>query len=161
MKNYPLLLITGFLLAFIACDNGTTYEELKSIKPVSERVYDLHKTMDEIKTFEEKAALFREENYYLEYEYPIGENESYVVAYRFNETGCFEIKLTAYLKDEDEAQKIVSKVTSNLKSSTNITSTTVVTDHYKWNTANNDATLDMDIQNIERGIVSLTIIPGK
>ncbi len=121
-----LLVLTIILTTvFVACDEASQ-NEIANIKPVSKRINDLNKTMDEIKTMEDDAALMREDNYLLEYEYPVRENESYVITYRFKDNKCYEIKLDTYLDKEAYAKKIQQEVMTDMAENSDFSKTYIL-----------------------------------
>ncbi len=160
-KGIHILIFFFFTIYFISCDQESSYEKVEAIKAVSERISDLNKTIPNIKEIEDKAALVREDNYYLEYEYPIKEDESYVISYRFNAQGCFEIGIDTYFNKESDAQKIKRVIIKELAENPNFSDPTLENDFYKWCSLNDVITLELNIQNIERGTVSLSIFANR
>ncbi len=153
-----LLVLTIILTTvFVACDEASQ-NEIANIKPVSKRINDLNKTMDEIKTMEDDAALMREDNYLLEYEYPVRENESYVITYRFKDNKCYEIKLDTYLDKEAYAKKIQQEVMTDMAENSDFSKTTFRDDTFKWVSIDTKINIQLKTQNVERGTVNLSIV---
>lgn len=108
MKKQVIFLIA--ILNVISCGEvGTTYEQITAIKTISKRIEDINKTKTELKNSEDMVALISEEPLYLEFEYPVKENESYVIKYRFDDSGCYEIKLDTYFNKQVLINKMMLK----------------------------------------------------
>ena len=158
MKKQLYLFIIISTLNIISCnETGTAYEKVSEIKTVSERVHDLHKTIIEIKNIEDEDALVRKEPLYLEYEYPIRENESYVVSYQFDDVGCVKIKLDTYFNKETDAQKVTKAIIKDLEVNTTFNFQKIEIDFYRWEDTKSKISIILNIQHIERGTISLTI----
>ncbi len=158
MKKQVLLLISFSILTIITCNEvGTTYDQLIAIKTVSQRVSDLKKTKIEIKNSEDPIALVREEHQFLEYEYPVRKDESYVIFYRFDDTGCFEIKLDTYLNNQIDAQKVINLIIKDLEVNTTFGLPKKSSNFYRWENLNSEILIELDVQNIKRGHISLNI----
>ena len=157
MNKLNLILIIT-LLSIISCgEMGSSYDQIIALKTTSQRVYDLDKSMDEIRQSEEKEALSREENDYLEYEYPIRMDESYIVSYRFDEAGCFEVGLDIYFNEQKEVQSVVDGIIEDLGTDEKYGAPQKETDFYRWESSDGAITIELDIQHIERGMIALTI----
>ncbi len=102
-----LLLAT---VLFSCAGEGNSFEQIPTLETIQQRIPLLNKSMVAVKKTEEKAALTREQDDLLEYEYPIREDESYVVTYRFDDAGCFEIGLDTYLNTQKEAKNVMDGV---------------------------------------------------
>jgi hypothetical protein len=158
MKIQLIYILICSSLCFVSCgEAGTTYEQISSIKTISQRVPDLNKSVDEIKKIEDEDALSREERFYIEYDYPIREDEFYVVSYRFNDITCSQIGLGIYLNKPSDAQKIVSAIIEDLSINVNFGRPKNNNDIYQWNDINNFVTIELNVQFIERGVVKVTI----
>lgn len=146
------------ILLLVSCgDIGTSYELVTAIKTVSKRVNDINKTIPEIKNSEDQLALVIDEPLYLEYEYPMRENESYVVKYRFNASGCFEIKLDTYFNQQNDTRKVFDEIVKDLNVNTTFEETKKGIDFFRWENSNSKTVVELDAQHIERGIISISI----
>lgn len=155
MKKQVIFLIA--ILNVISCGEvGTTYEQITAIKTISQRIEDINKTKTELKNSEDIVALISEEPLYLEFEYPVKENESYVIKYRFDDSGCYEIKLDTYFNKQDDAQKVLEAIVKDLEVNTTLGIPKKELDFYRWQ--NSKISIEINIQLIERGIISLTIL---
>ena len=154
-----ILIILALLASglFSCIDSDPMYEQVTVVKTPLQRVSDLNKTPLEIKKSEEKAALVRQENDFLEYEYPIQEDESYIVSYRFDEEGCFEIGFDTYFNKEEEAKNVVNGILSDLKQQYGDPKKEI--DFYSWEL--DGLTIELDIHNVERGMIALTYFATK
>lgn len=157
-KLLSLSILFSLVISLLSCENGSPVEKIESIKTVSERVNDLKKTISEIKTFEDKDALSREEKLLLEYEYPIRENESYVVSYRFYNNVCIEINVSTYFNNEGDAQKVKKAILKDLKGNSTFSDPAFTNDIYKWISIDSTISMELNTQNIERGTIRLSIL---
>ena len=152
------LIILIAILTIISCGEvGTSYNQITAIKTTTQRIDNLNKSMDDIRQSEEKEALSREENDYLEYEYPIRMDESYIVSYRFDEAGCFEVGLDVYFNEQKEVQLIVDGIIEELNSNGNFGNPQKEINFYRWETSDGAKAIELEIQHIERGMIALTI----
>lgn len=142
------------LISITSClEEGSMYDQISVLKTPLQRVSYLNATTIDIKKAEEKAALVRQENNFLEYEYPINEDEAYVVSYRFNEEGCFEIGIDTYFNKEGDAQNVVDGIMHDMAAEYGEPSREL--DFYRWQ--KEGILIELDIQNVERGMIALTI----
>ena len=156
MKKQMVFVIA--ILIIISCgETGTSYEQVTAIKTVSQRVKDINKTITEIKNSEDKVALVLEESLYLEYEYPVRENESYVTKYHFDNSGCFKIKIDTYFNKQDDAEKITEAIVKDLQVNSSFGKPQRGFNLYLWKNSGNNISIELNIQHIERGMISLTI----
>ena len=151
-----LFLIFILALFVISCDEESQ-NQIAGLRTITQRVEDLNKTKEEIKAIEETAALMKEENSLLEYEYPIRLDESYVTTYRFKNNKCYEIKMDTYLNQVAHAKKVQHEVISYINKNGTFSKTTLKKGIYHWESEDKHVFIDLNIQNIERGIVNLTI----
>lgn len=162
MKTSTLSFVIIILLSLIACGEvGTTYEQVTRLQTTSQRVPALNKTIEEVRELEEFAALSRLEDNYLEYEYPIRENESYVVNYRFDNNRCFRIGVDTYFNKRKDAQNVVNGIVKTLKADPLFGLPIKKHDVYQWESVNNEVSIELDIQHIERGTINLIISANK
>ena len=151
-------LITILLVAvvFTACDEASQ-NQIANIKTVSERIEDLGKNAEAIKAMEETAALIKEDEFLLEYEYPIREDESYVITYRFHNNSCNEIKIDTYLNKESHTKKVQAEIMADIANNKQFERGKIKNDIIKWTNHDKKITLELNTQNIERGTLNLII----
>ncbi len=157
--KYISLPLICFFISFVSC-NEPILNKIKN-KNIANEISNLHQSKDEIKAQEEKAALVRENDYSLEYEYPIREDEYYVVTYRFGQLGCFEIKLDIYLNKENDAKNISNNIVSKIESNPEFGKAQFENQIYSWRSVSRDINLELKIQNQERGIINFLIQQNK
>jgi len=150
------------LISLFSCGEvGTSYEQVTALKTISERVQDLNKSAADIKQIEEKAALSKQNNDFLEYEYPIREDEMYVVSYRFDDSGCFEIGVDVYFDKEKEAQNVLMGIIKDLTQNNSFNYVGEENNIHRWETANKKALIELDFQHVERGMIAITIFANE
>lgn len=154
MKNVITIILVALILT--ACDEASQ-NQIANIKTVTERIEDLGKNAQAIKAIEESAALIKEDEFLLEYEYPIRENESYVITYRFHNNSCNEIKIDTYLNKESHTKKVQAEIMADIANNKQFKRGKIKNDIIKWTTQNKDITLELNTQNIERGTLNLII----
>jgi hypothetical protein len=156
MKKFlSYLFIVALALAF-GCNEPVALQ-LERLDAANEKIDLLHQSLEEVKAQEDPAALMLEDIYLLEYEYPIREDESFVLTYRFNGGGCYEIKLDIYLNKESEAQKMKSKIIRDLVNYQQFGSPVTKNDITTWNATDRSMVVTLNANNIERGILNLNI----
>lgn len=112
MKKISLTIIV--LLLLFSCGKEKTYYEIfNKRKTITERVSDLNKDLNEVRKIE-TGKITREDIDYLEYEYPIGEGDSYVVSYLFDQKGCYEIGIDGYFATQENAIQLLNEFKSEL-----------------------------------------------
>ncbi|MCO6499588.1 MAG: hypothetical protein J5I47_04315 [Vicingus serpentipes] len=156
-----LIPIVTLLCLFSCGESGNSYEQVTSLKTISQRVADLNKSSIEIKELEEKAALSKQDNDYLEYEYPIREDEMYVVSYRFDDAGCFEIGLDTYFNQPEDAQNVVDGITKDLSLNKSFETPSKEKNIYRWMSVDKAVSIELDFQHAERGMISVTLFANK
>ena len=110
-----LLVSTSIILSaliLVSCGGkGTHFEQFSKEKTFTNRILDLNKTIDQIRV-EEQGNLIKEDLNYLEYVYEVGESDSYVTTYRFDEKGCYEVGVYSYFVEEANAKNVVAVIKS-------------------------------------------------
>lgn len=154
MKNVITIILVALILT--ACDEASQ-NQIANIKTVTERIEDLGKNAQAIKAIEESAALIKEDEFLLEYEYPIRENESYVITYRFHNNSCNEIKIDTYLNKESHTKKVQAEIMADIANNKQFKRGKIKNDIIKWIDQNEKITLELNTQNIERGTLNLII----
>jgi len=162
LKNLTLTIVfLTFSFLFSCGGDETSYEQITSLKTISQRVADLNKSIIEIKQLEEKAALSKQNNDYLEYEYPIREDEMYVLSYRFDDAGCFEIGLDTYFNQQKEAQNVVNGIITDLSIDKSLKAPSKEINIYRWKSLDEKITIELDFQHTKRGMISITIFANE
>lgn len=152
--TYSSIIILS-LLAFSCTE--PIHERIDRINTVKEKLNYLGKTIDEIKAIEDAAALIKEDEYLIEYEYPIRENDTYVITYRFKSAICYEFNIDAYLEKESHARKVMKEILIDMANNEDFGETTLKNQIYTWTTINDKTLVEFNILNIERGIVNLHV----
>lgn len=152
--TYSTIIILS-LFAF-SCNESIT-ERADRINTVKEKLNYLGKTIEEIKAIEDVAALIKNDDYLLEYEYPIRENDTYVITYRFKNNICYEFNLDAYLEKESHAKKIMEGVLIDMANNKDFGKTFLKNQKYTWKSINNTTLVEFTTFNIKRGIVNLHV----
>ena len=115
-----ILVKTSIILStiiLVSCGGeGTYFEQFSENKTITKRVLDLNKTIDQIR-IEEQGNLIKEDLNYLEYVYEVGESDSYVISYHFDEKGCFEVGIDSYFVEETNAKNVVDGIISEINAS--------------------------------------------
>lgn len=133
------------------------HERIDRINTVKEKLNYLGKTIEEIKAIEDAAALIKEDDYLLEYEYPIRENDTYVLTYRFKSAICYEFNIDAYLEKESHAKKVMKEILIDMANNESFGETSLKNQIYTWISTNSKTLVEFNILNIERGIVNLHV----
>ncbi len=145
------------VLLLVSCgNNGTYYEQISENKTVINRVSDLNKSISEIRK-SEKGKIVKEGIDFLEYEYPIGNNDSYVVSYFFDDKGCYEVSMDCYFAKKDDAE-IVKDGFKNEISQSVYGTPTEDNGLYRWKNSDESVSIELDYINTDRGMLVLTIM---
>ncbi len=146
------------LLTLAACGEvGTSYDEVTRLYSVSQRVSSLNKTIEALKEIEENEALSIETHNYLEYEFPIRADESYVINYRFRNNRCFKIGVDTYFNKQKYAQNVVDGIIKRLESDSLFGAPRKDENGYQWRGKKENINIELNIQQIERGTINLSI----
>lgn len=141
----------------ISCgDEGSYYEQISENETVTNRILDLNTTINEIRQ-KEKGKILKEGFDFIEYEYPIGNNDSYVVSYSFDDKGCWEIGVDCYFAKKEDALNVVEGFRTEISSSEFGTPTND-NNLYRWKNTEESISIELDYQNTDRGILVLTIM---
>ncbi|MDF1673540.1 MAG: hypothetical protein P1U41_08540 [Vicingaceae bacterium] len=152
--TYTIIIVLS-LLTF-SCSEPV-HERIDRINTVKEKLDYLGKTIEEIKTIEDAAALVKEDEYLIEYEYPIREDDTYVITYRFKSAICYELNIDAYLEKESHAKKVMKEILIDMANNESFGETSLKNQIYTWISTNNNTLVEFNILNIERGIVNLHV----
>jgi hypothetical protein len=148
------------LLILVSCGGkGTHYKQFSDDKTFTNRISDLNKSIDQIRV-EEKGNLIKEDLYYLEYVYEVGQSDSYVVSYRFDEKGCYEVGLYSYFVEEVNAQNLVDGVKAEMKDST-YGSPIEDNNLCRWKNSDESISVEIDYSKTKRGEFIATIFANE
>lgn len=156
--------ITGLVIVFflLSCSgNGSYYQQLTNVKSISDRIADLNKALPEIRKSEKKSSLIKEEEDYLEFEYPIGENDSYKTTYFFDAAGCYEVGLDTYFSLETDATEVLNEIKSAIEEDTNFGAPTNTNNLYEWNSKDGLVSVELDYLNQDKGMIRLTVFANQ
>ncbi|MCB0400632.1 MAG: hypothetical protein KDD41_00970 [Flavobacteriales bacterium] len=158
MKNViPVILI---LLVLIACHENETYHDtVHNKKPITERVKDLNKSMKEIRKTE-KGKLIKEDVDYMEFEYPIGEGDSYVVSYLFDDKGVFEIGFDGYFAKAEDAQLLLDQFKQDIRAG-NFGEEEENPKLIRWLNHSQSVTIELDYHDVDKGMAVVTIFANE
>ena len=154
LVKYSTIIVLS-LFAF-SCSEPV-HERIDRINTVKEKLNYLGKTIEEIKTIEDVAALIKEDEYLIEYEYPIRENDTYVITYRFKSAICYEFNIDAYLEKESHAKKVMKEILIDMANNEDFGETTLNNQKYTWISIDKTTLVEFSTFNIERGIVNLHV----
>jgi hypothetical protein len=161
MRNITLT-TTLLLLILVGCNpDKTYYDELVKSKSITERTLELNKSLTEIRKTEDKSALIKEEEEYLEYEYKIGIDETYSVTYFFDVAGCYEVGLDTYFNNEVDAQLVMGKIKEAIENSAQFKLKTDSNQLYEWSSNDGLASVELDYENLNKGMVSFTVFANE
>jgi len=135
------------------------YEQFISDKKASSRSLDLNKSLEEIRAIE-KGKLIKDDINLLKYVYEIGENDTYIVSYLFDEKGCWEVGIDTYFEKEEDAQNLVEGIKAEI-SGTDYGSPSEDNNLCRWKSPTGSASIELDYVNLGRGLVILTIMADK
>jgi hypothetical protein len=148
------------LSVLISCGGkGSYFEQFSNDKTFTSRIGDLNKTVDEIRT-QEKGELIKENIDYLEYSYLIGEDDSYVVSYHFDEQGCYEVGIYSYFSEEANAKNVVDGIKSEMNT---IEYEAPKDDNFlcRWKNSDESIAIELDYTNSKRGEFIATIFANE
>ncbi|TXB63937.1 hypothetical protein FRY74_11830 [Vicingus serpentipes] len=161
MKNSSII-STLLILLIIGCNPEKTYfDQLIKDKTITERVVELNKTLTEIRKTENKSALVKEEEDYLEYEYKIGIDETFNVTYFFDVAGCYEVGLDTYFNNEVDAQLVMEKIKEEIENSDKFKLKTDTNQLIEWSSTDGLASIELDYENLNKGMVSFTVFANE
>ena len=157
LVTFSIILST---ILFISCGGkGTYFEQFSDDKEFTARILDLNKTIDEIRV-EEKGNLIKEDLNYLEYVYEVGKSDSYVIAYRFDEKGCFEVGVYSYFIEESNAKNVVEGIKSEMTASK---FEAPQEDNFlcRWKNSDESVSVELDYSKTKRGEFIATIFANE
>lgn len=148
------------LSALISCGGKDSYfEQFSSHKAFISRIDDLNKTISEVRS-QENGKLISEDVALLKYMYEIGENDTYIVAYLFDEKGCYEIGIDAYFTKEGDARNVVFGIKEEMNSS--LYGKGVEGNNLcRWKNFAESVSVEVDYENLSRGLFLATIFANE
>ena len=157
INSTSILILLSIL---VSCGGkGSYYNQFSSDKTFSSRISDLNKTIDEIRG-QENGKLIKEDVDLLKYVYEIGENDTYIVAYLFDEKGCYEIGVDAYFGKETDANIVVAGIKTEMNNSTY---GEAIEDNNlcRWKNDALSISVELDYKNTSRGLFLATIFANE
>lgn len=157
MNSLIKTIILSVIVFTLSCTgNDSYYRKITKVKTINERLSDLNKSLTEIRKSEKKASLTKEEEDYLEFEYKIGENESYKTTYFFDDSGCYEVGLDTYFTLESTAKEVLNEIKTEIEKDANFGPPTNTNSLYEWNSKDGLITIELDYMNQDKGMIRLT-----
>ena len=162
MKKIIYCLLLPFLLLFSCDTNNNYYQTINYSKTPAYLIENLNKSMTEIEKLEDKDALHKKDFDYLEYEYPIGEkNDTYVIAYHLDDKGCFEVDFDTHFEQESDAQTVMDGFKNKLNQLKNFTLFSTDNQLITWKSKTKDKSIELDYNNLKKGMISITIFANE
>lgn len=158
MKNLTTILFV-VVLVFSCSTDKNYYEQITNKKPLMERVKDINKTTQEIRK-EEKGKLIKEDVDYMEYEYEIGEGDTYIISYLFDGKGTYEIGFDGYFAKKEDAQLVLDEFTNeiNLSAFGSLQETPRLK---RWFNTDKSITIELDYSSVDKGMAVVTIFANE
>ncbi|MDG1475636.1 MAG: hypothetical protein P8Q14_00680 [Vicingaceae bacterium] len=160
MKKLLSFAVIILLMSCVSCtEKKSYYEQFKKNKTFVSRILDLNKTFNEIRT-EEKGKLIKEDISFLKFIYDIGENDTYVVSYLFDEKGCYEIGIDGYFEFEKDALDVLSGIQKEMETAAYKKE---VDDNRlnRWKNADKSISIELDHKGTENGLFVATIFANE
>lgn len=162
MKTFLKSGIVAFIIMMISCvGSDSYYDQLTKVKSIKERVSDLNKSLTEVRKSEKKSALITEDEKFLEYEYPVGENDSYKASYFFDDAGCFEVGLDTYFSLENDAKLVLDEIKTVFENDERFGKATDSNSLLEWTSKDGLISVQLDYLNQDKGMISLTIFANQ
>jgi hypothetical protein len=157
MKKAFYLIIVVILFS---CGNDKDYyEQATKKKSLIERVQDLNMSINDIRK-KEKGKLINEQLTSLEYEYKIGDNDTYVITYLFDEVGCYEIGFDGYFGTEENAKLVLdgfkNEITPEIYGVSEEDNQL-----YRWTKTDKSLTIELDYIDTPKGMAIATIFANE
>lgn len=166
MKSTKYLFVIIIVVKIISCSNDSVNETnklyynhiIKNDKGIIRGVY-FNQNPQQIKKKERGKVLVTDTETILEYEYQLDTLGTYVVAYQFDQKGCYEIDIDVYLTSNDfaaEAQKTLNAYFSNKYGSPTEKENLLV-----WKDQQKTITVELDYLNKSEGELMLTVFANE
>ncbi len=154
------IIIVCALMFIMSCgEKGSYYEQITKEKSITSRIVDLNKTIDEIR-IQENGTLIKDGINIIKYVYYIGDGDTYIVSYLFDEKGCFEIGLKSYFGLEEDTKNVLEGFKTEINSSEFI----LASDDnylYRWLNANKSVSIEIDYKDTSRGLLVVSIFANE
>lgn len=158
MSAFCLLLV----MMVVACNpTETYYDEVIKNKTISERIVELNQSLTAIRKTENKKALIKEDDNYLEYEYKIGNDDTYHVTYFFDAAGCFEVGLDTYFGNEIDAQQVLDEIKREIEADSQYGVAKNTNSLYEWTRTDGAVSIELDYINVDKGMIAFTIFANE
>lgn len=158
MKRLFLSIIVVLLIT--SCGkNDSYYDQITKKKSITERIEDLNKSVGEIRKAE-KGKLMEEGPEFLEFEYTIGENDTYVISYLFDDKGCYEIGFDGYFEKEEDAQLVLDGFKNEI-SKTSYGKPEEAHHLARWLSSDESVSIELDYMEVSKGMVIVTIFANE
>lgn len=161
MKKITFYLFTLVLFCVSCNTTETYYDEIIKNKTIIERIDELNKSLTDIRKSENKKALIKEEDDYLEYEYKIGEGDSYAITYFFDVAGCFEVGLDTYFTNEIDAQFVTEEIKAAVEADQRFEKAKNTNSLYEWTSKDGATSVELDYLNVSQGMISFTVFANE
>ncbi len=148
------------LSVLVSCTGKDSYfEQFSSDKTFTSRIGDLNKSIEDIRG-QEKGKLIQEDLTFLKYVYEIGSSDTYVVAYLFDEKGCYEIGIDGFFETEESAKNVVSGIKTEMNSSA-YGQGQEDNNLCRWKNEEQSISIELDYENTSRGLFLATIFANE
>jgi len=152
VKNVVIFLCLTFFV--VSCGEVSYYDKITKNNTGIVRGANLNDSMDDIRKVENNKFLTREDNDFLEYEYELDYDDKYVISYLFDVAGCYEIGLDTYFTESNQAQLVMDGFKSQFIEK--FGEPTETNKLCEWRGNNGAISIELDYNNLERGMVSVT-----
>ena len=154
-----IILLSIVVLVLVSCDQNKTYYELfNKNKSITERVSDLNQSMTAIRK-SEKGKITRDDVDYLEYEYSIGDGDSYAVSFLFDDKGCYEIGVDGFFATEASASQLMGEFKTELTQTYG--QPEEGNELARWLTKDESLTIEIDFADADKGMAIVTIFANQ
>ncbi|HRN41346.1 MAG: hypothetical protein KF732_01790 [Flavobacteriales bacterium] len=162
MKTFFKSSIFAIIIIMTSCvGSDSYYDQITKVKSISERIADLNKSLTEIRKSEKKSALITEDEKFLEYEYPVGENDSYKATYFFDDAGCFEVGLDTYFSLESDTKLVFDEIKLVFEKDERFGEATDSNSLLEWSSKDGLISVQLDYINLDKGMISLTVFANQ
>lgn len=162
MKTFFKSSIIAIIIIMTSCvGSDSYYDQITKVKSISERIADLNKSLTEIRKSEKKSALITEDEKFLEYEYPVGENDSYKATYFFDDAGCFEVGLDTYFSLESDTKLVFDEIKLVFEKDERFGEATDSNSLLEWSSKDGLISVQLDYINLDKGMISLTVFANQ
>lgn len=166
MRSFFRFIVTLLIVgAIFSCNNNTPEptnnyygQIIKNDKGIVRGV-NLNDKIELIKAQENGEAIIAETATIIEYEYPLDNGGTYVVAYNFDGDGCFEIDIDTYFNTEAPAQEVLNIMKTYFDKK--FKQAEQDEGLYIWKNEDKSTTIELDYLNQADGEIMLTIFANE